>query len=199
MTVNQRLCTGSLQPLDGGSAVDLGVGGTLFVARLTLRPQRQGNGFTLCQRARQKSLLPGGLLHLLPERQVLGIGQAQRVTVREQPVLSGKLQHSRVCQQSGMTALHQGLANQKIAVTMHEKKCKALSGGAHFVCAKCFKAPAQSTFCINHVVTDPDFKHVAKHEDGVSRCALQVARPGVKVGGLLHTQMQVGNKVHHGP
>ena len=25
------------------------------------------------------------------------------------------------------------------------------------------------------IVTDPDFKHVAKHEDGVSRCAFQVA------------------------
>ena len=139
VAVNQCVGACRAQPVSGGFGVHIGVHRAGLLARFALRAQALGNGFSLGQRLRQKSLLPRSTAYLLAKLQIVGVGQTQRIAMRQQPAPAGKVQNGGVIEQGGATALHQGLTDQKIPVAMHEKQGLALARQTHGLRALRFK------------------------------------------------------------
>lgn len=71
------------QPIQGCAMVQVCIVQGAALARLTLLAQGPGHCLAVSQRLRQKSLLPGGAAHFGPKVLVVGVIQAQRITMRQ--------------------------------------------------------------------------------------------------------------------
>ncbi len=194
VTVDHRLRAGSFQPGEGLGSVDVRVFDARALARLALLAQLPGDLPALRQGPRQEIALPVRRAHLLAKLHVFGVRQAQRVAMREQPALAGKAQHGRVGQQRGAAGPQEALADQEVAVAVHEEHCEPAGGCLQHTCAIGGEARLEG-----RVVADPDLEQVAQDEDGVGRRLAHVAPPGIEGSRLGGLQVQVRDEIGRAP
>ena len=115
----------------------------------------------------------------------------------QQPALPAEVQHGGVVQQSAVALRHEGRADQKIPVAVHEENRNAGSGVLQDGGALALKAACDSIR--GGVVTHPDFKQVAQDKNRVRAGFIHVTLPGLKRLQFRRLQVQVGNEINVSP
>ncbi|MNS98579.1 hypothetical protein D3C72_1329500 [compost metagenome] len=193
--MDQRAGARVLQPLAGSVGVHVGPeGGGIALAVFALCTDGAGEGAALFQWAREECGLPFGRAHLGAKLEVVGVFEAERVAMAQQPAFAVQHQHRGVVEQGQAALRGKGLADEEVAVAVHEEHRHALRGALQQ-----FGALRLEAGLGGGIVAHPHLEQVAEDDQRIGRRGLQVALPGLEGGQLAGLQVQVGNQVDGAP
>ncbi len=185
-----------MHPGHRGGAIDVGrfkwqhaVGIALLARMAHLRCQPASLG----KRQREHGRLPWGAAHLGAVALVLGVRQAQRVTVREEYALPEGLQDDWVGQGHHATIVEHLGPDEKVSVADQEGDTTSARG------LRQDAAAVRLESVMPDVVADPNVEQVAQNEHRVGRCRQQVGRPGLVSARHVWRQVQVGYEIDPRP
>ena len=181
MAVDQHLGVSSQQPGACACCIHVGIDHAGLFASFALHSQRCGNRLALRQRPGQKILLPFRAANFFAKVHVIDVSKAQSVAMRQQPALLVKCKRCRVLQQGRFTLCHHVLADQEIAVAMHEKDRQPLASLRQHFPASVLKAWMRAA---HGIVANPNLKQVTENKHRVRWRRLHVVLPQLESGGL---------------
>jgi hypothetical protein len=128
VSVDHVVCTMRLQQGQGCTRIHVGVDLGAALARLALGTQIVRDGVAFCQGLGQEVTLPVWAAHLGAKPLVVGVVQAQGITMGQYPAFAGKDQYRGIVQQGHVSRSGERRAHQEVAVAVQDVQVQPLGG-----------------------------------------------------------------------
>ena len=158
---------------------------------LALLAQRSGNGFAFTQRLVQKGHAPDRITNLGAKCLVVLVVGTQHVAVRKDKLPGRQRQHVRIRQRDGSTASGEFVAEQEVAIAVHQQQLDAGVGQ----CAQTIDDSAIESVLgiIDTIIARPDIKEIAEDVEilGGTGTASEKIKKDAGDAGCLRREVQV--------